>query len=56
MRNLKEYPYFLALLHKVDPDCQSDPKFPINLEYLRGRLREVLQQAKFKWEIVTSSI
>ncbi len=54
--NLKEHPYLLVLLHKGDPDIQSDPEFQINLEYLHGRLREVLRQVKFKWEIVTSSI
>ncbi len=53
---LGENPFVLVLLNKVDPDIHADPEFQINLEYLSGRIREILTPTKYHREVVTSSI
>ncbi len=53
---LGENPFVLVLLNKVDPDIRADPEFQINLEYLSGRVREILKPMKYRREVVTSSI
>jgi len=53
---LEESPFILVLLNKADPDISADPEFQINLEYLSGRVREILKPTKYGREIVTSSI
>jgi len=53
---LKEKPYFLVLLHKSDPELMGDPEFQINLEYLDGKIHNLMAKTKFGIEIVKSSI
>jgi GTPase Era involved in 16S rRNA processing len=53
---LGETPYFLVLLHKADPELREDPDFQINLEYLDGKVREMMAATNFSVEVVHSSI
>src|SRR5271157_827348 len=53
---LGETPYFLVLLHKADPELAEDPDFQINLEYLDGKVRAMMQATNFSVEVVHSSI
>ncbi len=53
---LKETPYFLVLLHKSDPELLGDPDFQINLEYVDGKIRNLMTKTKLGIEIVKSSI
>ncbi len=53
---LKEKPYFLVLMHKSDPELVGDPDFQINLEYVDGKIRNLLTKTKLGLEIVKSSI
>lgn len=53
---LGEVPHLLVLLHKADPEFREDPEFQINLEYLHGKVHEVLGATNYGLDIVTSSI
>ncbi len=53
---LKETPYFLVLMHKSDPELLGDPDFQINLEYVDGKIRNLMTKTKLGIEIVKSSI
>jgi len=53
---LKENPYFLVLLHKSDPELLGDPDFQIHLEYIDGKIRDIMSKTRFGLEIIKSSI
>ncbi|GAB4326973.1 MAG: hypothetical protein Kow0069_33720 [Promethearchaeota archaeon] len=56
VKYLGEKPYFLCMLHKADPELADDPELQIHLQYLRGRMEELLETTGCGWEIVKSSI
>jgi len=55
---IKESPYLLILLHKVDSDIVNDPDFQIKLEYLTDKVTKVfLKKPKnLSFEIIPTSI
>ncbi len=53
---LNEIPYYLILLHKMDPDCRQDPKFSQKITQLKRSYTELLEENKQNFEIIESSI
>jgi len=55
---LKEIPYILILINKVDPDIEKDPDFQIKLEYLSDKITRIfLKKPKnVNYEIIQTSI
>ena len=55
---LKEMPYILTLINKVDPDIEKDPDFQIKLEYLSDKITRIfLKKPKnVNYEIIQTSI
>lgn len=55
---LKEIPYILILINKVDPDIEKDPDYQIKLEYLSDKITRIfLKKPKnVNYEIIQTSI
>ncbi len=52
----KENPYILVLLHKSDPDIRQTVDFQINLEMISEIISSSLNERKFNFELIQSSI
>ncbi|QEE16620.1 ADP-ribosylation factor-like protein [Promethearchaeum syntrophicum] len=52
----KENPYVLVLLHKSDPDIRQEVDFQINLEMISEIISTSLNEKKFSFELIQSSI
>jgi small GTP-binding protein len=55
---LKENPYIVVLLNKVDSDLREDPDFQIKLEYLTEKVSKIFDNTENKWnfDIIKTSI
>ncbi|MHA1799842.1 MAG: ADP-ribosylation factor-like protein [Candidatus Helarchaeota archaeon] len=53
---LKEDPYFLVLIHKVDPDIRENDEIKESIRFLQKKINEVFKNRNFKYEITVSSI
>ena len=55
---LKENPYTVVLLNKVDLDIREDPDFQIKLEYIADKISEIFKNSENPWnfEIIPTSI
>jgi len=55
---LKENPFIVVLLNKVDLDIREDPDFQIKLEYLADKISEIFKTSENPWnfEIIHTSI
>ena len=52
----KENPYILVLLHKSDPEIRQTVDFQINLEMISEIISTSLNEKKFNFELIQSSI
>lgn len=53
---IKVSPYFLVLLHKVDPDIRNSKHINENIDYLHEEINEIFAKKTFNYEISISSI
>lgn len=56
LKGLNEYPEFLVILHKTDPDLQENVEIRDNIQYLKNKVSDIFQKNGFSYEIITYSI
>ncbi|MFX1276397.1 MAG: ADP-ribosylation factor-like protein [Promethearchaeota archaeon] len=55
---LEEKPYIMIYIHKYDPDLKTDPEILLNIELLKDKLNDIIQEkhTEFHYEIYLTSI
>jgi small GTP-binding protein len=57
LKTLEEEPYILIFFHKVDPDIKGDPQILLNIEYLKDKVKNLMEDKyQMDYEIYITSI
>lgn len=56
LKGLNEYPEFLVIIHKTDPDIKENIEIKENIQFLKNKFNELFQKNEFSYEIITYSI
>jgi hypothetical protein len=57
LKTLEEEPYILIFFHKVDPDIKGDSQILLNIEYLKDKVKDLMEDKyKIDYEIYITSI
>ena len=57
LKTLEEEPYILIFFHKVDPDIKGDSKILLNIEYLKDKVKNLMEDKyQMDYEIYITSI
>jgi hypothetical protein len=56
MVRLSESPYILCFLHKADPDLLNDPEFQLHLDYVKDKIKNVMEGYPFDYDVYATSI